>query len=789
MSRTHIFLIIIFDANILFSQPDWLLNGTVARVTVDSVHIYIDGQLYDKYLTFIAFDTNFSLVLRPSDLIDRRTSVSVSGERVEISNSIFEKGRTYTGFPSGKEENLRASFKITDSELDGIIISGNETFFVEPSFRYGFGENMGFKCIEDNTVESCTYESLIYRAQDVIESLNYLNGSNSSCGVQESTGRHLDLRNAIQNDEQQRVRAKRAAQATECRLRVVADHLFFQNIGQADIATTIAELHFLMSEADIIFRSTDFDGNGKGDNIGFSIAHIEIYRPGNIYNMADESMDISEYLNKFSEYDFTDVCLSFAFTYRNFQGILGLAWVASSNPYGSVGGICQHRVSIKGVHYSLNSGIITLNSYGSRSARHKSALTLTHELGHSFGSPHDVLSNPLCSPGSDYGNYIMYPYANDGSKPNHNEFSPCSISYIYPVILNKGHCFEVNYGPICGNGIVENGEECDCGDQNICTDTCCTPSDIRPSLGFDPPCTFRRSNDKVCSPKTRPCCTENCQFTSLTDQKVCRVKTDCKSESFCNGNSSTCPDSDVMPEGMLCDSGTRICVSGMCRGSICLTIGLTACQCVQHRSDYCFVCCFSQDLQSCQPMSYFQGKDIYKHPGEPCNNFKGYCDSQGSCITGDIDFTMDRVTHMFSKEAMEDVKKWFTEYWIHLVVGLITIFVFTAIFVFTIRKPDDIHTNAYLYGRLARIQREAQIQRERLASAMRILEKEFDQKTKTRGPMNHVQAISRLSVFFPTAEKESLEHVIRKSSSEDIAVKTLLIQGYPLRRLCGQIDI
>ncbi|KAL3874041.1 hypothetical protein ACJMK2_037105 [Sinanodonta woodiana] len=789
MSRTHIFLIIIFDANILFAQLDWLLNSTVARVTVDSVRIYMDGQLYDKYLTFIAFDRNFSFVLRPSDIVDQRTSLFVSGEKVEISNSFLEKGRTYTGFPSGKEDNLRSSFKITDSELDGIIISGNETFFVEPSFRYGVGTNTSLKCVEDNTAESCTYESLVYRAQDVIESFHYLNESNISCGVQESTGRHLDVENVIQMDEQQRVRAKRDTQATQCTLRVVADHLFFQHIGQADVATTIAELQFLVSEADIIFRSTDFDGNGKGDNIGFSIAKIEIYRPGNTYNMADESIDVNKYLNKFSEYDFTDVCLSFAFTYRNFQGILGLAWVASSNAYGNVGGICQQKVTIQGVRYSLNSGVITLNSYGSRSSRHKSALTLTHEIGHSFGSPHDVSSNPLCSPGSEYGNYIMYAYANDGSKPHHNEFSPCSISFMYPVILNKGTCFKVNYGPICGNGIVEGGEECDCGDQNICTDTCCTPSDVRPSHNFDLPCTFRRSDDKVCSPKTRPCCTRDCQFTSLTDHKICRVKTDCKSESFCSGNSSTCPDSDVMHEGTLCDSGTRICVSGMCRGSICSTIGLTACQCLQHRLDYCLVCCFSEDSQSCQPMSFFGGQDIYKHPGEPCNNFNGYCDSQGMCIIGDIDFTMDRVTQIFSKESMEDVKKWFTEYWIHLVVGLVTIFVFTAIFVFTVRKPDATHTSAYLYGRLARIQREAQIQRERIGSAMRILEKEFDQKMKTRGPMNHVQAIARLSVFFPTAEKESLEHVIRKSSSEDIAVKTLLIQGYPLRRLCGQIDM
>ena len=30
-------------------------------------------------------------------------------------------------------------------------------------------------------------------------------------------------------------------------------------------------------------------------------------------------------------------------------------------------------------------------------------------------------------------------------------------------------------GPFCGNGLVEEGEECDCGFENDCEDQCCNP--------------------------------------------------------------------------------------------------------------------------------------------------------------------------------------------------------------------------------------------------------------------------------------------------------------------------
>ena len=75
----------------------------------------------------------------------------------------------------------------------------------------------------------------------------------------------------------------------------------------------------------------------------------------------------------------------------------------------------------------------------------------------------------------------MFASATSGDRHNNNKFSHCSKSNISAVLDaitdgRKPNCFTESNGAFCGNKIVEEGEECDCGfDDNECAEQCCYP--------------------------------------------------------------------------------------------------------------------------------------------------------------------------------------------------------------------------------------------------------------------------------------------------------------------------
>ena len=75
----------------------------------------------------------------------------------------------------------------------------------------------------------------------------------------------------------------------------------------------------------------------------------------------------------------------------------------------------------------------------------------------------------------------MFASATSGDRDNNNQFSHCSKSNISAVLDaitdgRKPNCFTESDGAFCGNKIVEEGEECDCGfDDYECAEQCCFP--------------------------------------------------------------------------------------------------------------------------------------------------------------------------------------------------------------------------------------------------------------------------------------------------------------------------
>lgn len=99
-------------------------------------------------------------------------------------------------------------------------------------------------------------------------------------------------------------------------------------------------------------------------------------------------------------------------------------------------------------------------------------LVTAHELGHNFGSDHDT-------DGGANGNFLMYPIAVDGSRPNNYKFSSASLTTMTSVIDARGGCFEASGSNQCSNGVQEGTEQCDCGTQSVCPslDACCNVYD------------------------------------------------------------------------------------------------------------------------------------------------------------------------------------------------------------------------------------------------------------------------------------------------------------------------
>ncbi|EMD41369.1 hypothetical protein CERSUDRAFT_101854 [Gelatoporia subvermispora B] len=264
---------------------------------------------------------------------------------------------------------------------------------------------------------------------------------------------------------------------------------------------------------------------------------------------------------------------------------------------------------------------------------------VSHEIGHNFGAIHDCTdgcpSNGInCCPFTSSscnanGKFVMNPVTEAGEM----QFSPCSLGNICSLMLgdpgemtNTSCLVDPNTSiktislQMCGNGIVEEGEDCDPG-QGI-NSTCCDSQTCKFTTGA------------VCDPTSSPCCTGKCSFSPST--QVCRPAKDtqCDTAEMCTGNSSECPPDVVAPDGKSCGSNGLACASGQCTSLNlqCQTLGSSlnlqsACPSQDEKS--CQVSC--QDPSNSGQCVVLQSQLIN---GSPCG-YGGKCYS-GSCKAGSV---------------------------------------------------------------------------------------------------------------------------------------------------------
>ncbi|KOC59227.1 Disintegrin and metalloproteinase domain-containing protein 12 [Habropoda laboriosa] len=214
------------------------------------------------------------------------------------------------------------------------------------------------------------------------------------------------------------------------------------------------------------------------------------------------------------------------------------------------------RITFEGgvVGKALKGPICTYEFSGGVSMDHSNvvglvAATVAHEMGHNFGMEHDS-ADCLCPEEK----CIM---ASSSGSSGPTQWSTCSLEHL-ALAFEHGmdYCLrnkpqKLFDSPICGNGFVESGEQCDCGLKENCDNPCCNVT------------TCMLHSNASCA--TGECC----------DLKTCRPKaagTECRSAEhecdlpeYCTGQSEYCPVDVFKMDGESCNMGKAFCYHGSCR--------------------------------------------------------------------------------------------------------------------------------------------------------------------------------------------------------------------------------
>ncbi|XP_041647789.1 disintegrin and metalloproteinase domain-containing protein 10 [Cheilinus undulatus] len=604
-------------------------------------------QEYTLKLDFSAFHRTFRLRLK--------RNLAVFSENFK---AVYENGSTsadlshiYSGTLEG-EHGSACHGSVLEGQFEGTIHTDNGTYHVEPAHRY-----------DSNQTD---YHSIIYHEDDIVlPSLTA--GPGGFCGADyfKLLAQHLG-----HDEEAAASRSRRTADEskTTCLLHFYADHLYYKRFKSAE--AVVAQVASYMRAVNDIFDKVDFDGIKL---INFQVKSLTVMTEENKKDPLNPLyIGPEKLLSLYSENNWGNFCLSYLLTNRDYSGVLGLAWEGKS---GNWGGICSKLTTLRnGKTSTLNTGLVTIQNYGHYPPPRHVQLTLAHELGHSLGSPHDEGSNcgNLGSSGGK-GRFLMFPHATDEVRENNDKFSPCSIEHISKILkLKKDDCFVVSDQPICGNQIVEQGEECDVGHYN--TDPCCFSA--KQPVGVQ--CRLRPG--KPCSPSQGLCCRKDCEFKPVG--QTCDEETDCQQESVCTGLSPFCPLPSNKENLTVCSQGTRVCLNGVCAESVCVKHNLQQCDCPgDSMKEKCHMCCQQPEKpETCASTTssvlsrHFQKKTLPLVGGAPCSGNKGYCDKFQVCRLLDADGPIARLKNSFlNLDDYDDLAEWMKAHWWAILLAILTV--------------------------------------------------------------------------------------------------------------------
>ncbi|XP_029987158.1 disintegrin and metalloproteinase domain-containing protein 10 [Sphaeramia orbicularis] len=604
-------------------------------------------QDYTLQLDFTAFQRTFRLRLKRNTQAFTQSFTVIS----ENGSTLADLSHLYSGTLEG-EHGSACHGSVIQGQFEGSIETANGSYHIEPADRY--------------TSTPTDHHSIIYHEHDmVLQSVG--TGPEEFCATERLKLLARDLR---LSEEAASSRSRRTVDEskTSCLLHFHADYFYYKKFKSVE--AVVAQVASYIRAVNDVYDKVDFDGIKL---INFKVKSLRVM------NEEDKKDPLQrlfigpeKLLSLYSENKWDDFCLSYLLTNRDYSGVLGLAWEGKA---GNWGGICSRYTTLRdGRSSTLNTGLITIQNYGQFLPSRQVQLTLAHELGHSLGSPHDEGSNcgNLGSTGGK-GRYLMFPHATDDLRENNDKLSPCSIKYISKILkLKKDDCFVVSDQPICGNLIVEEGEECDVGHND--TDPCCYSA--KEDVGVQ----CRLKPDKLCSPSQGLCCGQDCGFKPAG--QICDEETECQRESVCSGLSPLCPEPSAKENLTVCSHGTRVCLNGICAGSVCLKHSLQQCDCPgDSMREKCHMCCQQPDKpDTCASTTssvlsrQFQRKALPLVGGAPCLGNQGYCDKFHVCRLLDADGPIARLKNSFLRlDEYEDLAEWMKVYWWAILLAILTL--------------------------------------------------------------------------------------------------------------------
>ncbi|XP_043365306.1 disintegrin and metalloproteinase domain-containing protein 22 isoform X13 [Dermochelys coriacea] len=466
-----------------------------------STHVARASFQVDAFGSSFILDVMLNHDLLSSEYLERH--IEHGGKTVEVKGG---EHCYYQGQIRGNPESFVALS--TCHGLHGMFYDGKHTYLIEPEENHTSHEDFHFHSV---------YKSMLFEFP--------LDDLPSEFWQMNTTSQKFVLKPRHKRSKRQvhQISRKVEEETKYIELMIVNDHLMCKK-HRLSVGHTNSYAKSVVNMADLIYK--------EQLNTRIVLVAMETWATDNKFTISENPLVT---LREFMKYrrDFirekSDAVHLFS----------GSQFQSSRSGAAYIGGICS----------LLKGGGV--NEYGKSDFL---AVTLAQSLGHNLGifSDKRKLLTGECKCEDTWSGCIM----GDTGYYLPSKFSKCDIEEYHEFLNNGGGACLFNKPsklldpPECGNGFVEDGEECDCGTTAECAiegGDCCHS------------CTLTAGSE--CS---NGLCCRKCQFESKG--VVCRdAVNDCDIPENCTGNSSQCSPNSHKMDGYSCDNKQGICFGGRCK--------------------------------------------------------------------------------------------------------------------------------------------------------------------------------------------------------------------------------